>query len=132
MRRLAPPRGGLPAAVAFGAIALLSAVSCTTSDGGDEPTPTPPATVTPTIAPLPTPTPARSLDIRTVLPKDAIPAILNPIFVSGAEADAQMVPQDLVIGVSIDGDHRAYSTSQLSSHEVVNDTVGGRPIVVTW
>ena len=130
MRRLAPPRGGFPAAVAFGAIALLSAVSCTTSDGGDEPTPTLGATATPTIAPLPTP--ARSLDIRTVLPKDAIPAILNPIFVSGAEADAQMVPQDLVIGVSIDGDHRAYSTSQLSSHEVVNDTVGGRPVVVTW
>ncbi len=132
MRRLAPPRGSFAAAIAFGGIALLSALSCTTSDGGDEPLPTLAATATPTLAPLPTPTPARSLDIRTVLPKDAIPAILNPVFVSGVDADAQMVPQDLVIGVSIDGDHRAYSTSQLSSHEVVNDTVGGRPIVVTW
>ncbi len=130
MRGLAPPRGGFAAAIAFGGIALLSALSCTTPDDGDEPLPTLAATATPTLAPLPTP--ARSLDIRTVLPKDAIPAILNPVFVSGVDADAQMVPQDLVIGVSIDGDHRAYSTSQLSSHEVVNDTVGGRPIVVTW
>ena len=43
-----------------------------------------------------------------------------------------MIATSRVIGVSINGDHRAYSTAQLSSHEVVNDTVGGLPIVVTW
>ena len=72
------------------------------------------------------------LKIVSVLPRDAIDAILNPTFVTGDEAAKQMVPTSRVIGVSINGDHRAYSTAQLSSREVVNDTVGGMPIVVTW
>ena len=76
--------------------------------------------------------PTREFEIRTLLGKDAIPAILNPVFVDGEVAAAQMLPQELVIGLSIDGDHRAYSTAHLSSHEVVNDTVGGRPVMVTW
>lgn len=72
------------------------------------------------------------LKIISVLPRDAIQAILDPTFVSGEEAEAQMVPASRVIGLSINGDHRAYSTAQLSSREVVNDTVGGVPVVVTW
>ncbi len=72
------------------------------------------------------------LKIISVLPRDAIDAILDPTFVSGAEAAAQMIPASRVIGLSINGDHRAYSTAQLSSREVVNDTVGGMPVVVTW
>ena len=43
-----------------------------------------------------------------------------------------MADDELVIGVSIDGDHRAYSVPHLSRHEIVNDVVGGRPIAVTW
>ena len=70
--------------------------------------------------------------IISVLPRDAIDAILDPTFVSGDEAAAQMIATSRVIGVSINGDHRAYSTAQLSSREVVNDTVGGMPVVVTW
>ena len=72
------------------------------------------------------------IKIISVLPRDAIDAILDPTFVSGDEAAAQMIASSRVIGVSINGDHRAYSTAQLSSREVVNDTVGGVPIVVTW
>ncbi len=72
------------------------------------------------------------LKIVSVLARDAIAAILEPSFVSGGAAEEQMIPTSRVIGVSINGDHRAYSTAQLSSHEVVNDTVGGLPIVVTW
>ena len=72
------------------------------------------------------------LKIVSVLARDAIDAILDPTFVSGDEAEAQVAATSRVIGVSINGDHRAYSTAQLSSREVVNDTVGGVPIVVTW
>lgn len=72
------------------------------------------------------------LEIVSVLPRDAIGAILEPRFVSGEEAEAQIVAESRVIGVSVNGDHRAYSTAHLSSHEVVNDTVGGVPLVVTW
>ena len=74
----------------------------------------------------------RDLKIVTLLPFDAIPAILEPEFVSAEEADAELDPQSLVMGLSIDGDHRAYSIPTLSSHEIVNDTVGGKPVAVTW
>jgi hypothetical protein len=75
---------------------------------------------------------ARELRMVTLLPKDAIPAIFDPTFVSAEEADAFFDPDDLVIGVSIEGDHRAYGTAFLSNREVVNDVVGGEPIAVTW
>ena len=75
-----------------------------------------------------------SLDLRiiTVLGKDAIPAILHPQFISAAEGLSQMQPSERVIGVSINGEHRAYPLNLLSRHEVVNDTVGGKPVAVTW
>ena len=72
------------------------------------------------------------LEIVTVLWKDAIPAIFDPAFVDSSIADTWLRPDDQVIGVSINGDHRAYGTAFLSSREIVNDTVGGRPIMVTW
>ena len=73
-----------------------------------------------------------SLEIVTLLPRDAIPAIDNPSFLTPEEADEEYVPDELVIGVEYNGDARAYSTSFLSRHEIVNDTVGGRKIAVTW
>ena len=72
------------------------------------------------------------LEIVTLLPPDAIPAIDNPRFVTAEEADRQLTLSDLVIGVSIDGEHRAYGAAFLSAHEIVNDTLGGRAIAVTW
>ncbi len=72
------------------------------------------------------------LKIVTVLGRDGIPAILDPIFANRAAAVAQMDPSERVIGVSINGDHRAYPLNLLSRHEIVNDTVGGKPIAVTW
>jgi hypothetical protein len=74
----------------------------------------------------------RELEIITLLPRDAIPAIDNPNFLSVDEADNQYEPDELVIGVEFDGDARAYSIPLLSSHEIVNDIVGGRKIAVTW
>ena len=74
----------------------------------------------------------RDLKIVTLLPFDAIPAILEPEFTSAEEADSELEPQNLVLGLSINGDHRAYSIPTLSSHEIVNDTVGGKPVAVTW
>ena len=72
------------------------------------------------------------LEIVTLLGFDAIPAILDPEFVSVEEADEWMGPDELVLGLSINGDSRAYSVPMLSSHEIVNDTVGGRKLAVTW
>ena len=72
------------------------------------------------------------LEIVTLLPRDGIPAIDNPEFLSVEEADSEYAPDELVIGVNYDGDARAYSIPFLSGHEIVNDTVGGRKIAVTW
>ena len=68
----------------------------------------------------------------TVLPPDAIPAILEPVFLSGAEADSQMSPDEMVLGIILNGEARAYSLWQLDAHEIVNDSLGGLPIAPTW
>ena len=74
----------------------------------------------------------RELEIVRLLGKDAIPAILEPEFVSAMEADQWMAPDEGVLGVSIGGEHKAYPITMLSRHEIVNDIVGGEPVAVTW
>lgn len=68
--------------------------------------------------------------IVSVLSRDAIPAIDDPKLVAAEEADVG--DDELVIGVEIEGEVRAYPIRVLSSHEVVNDTIRGKPIAVTW
>lgn len=41
-------------------------------------------------------------------------------------------PDDWVVGINVNGDIRAYSHPILTSHEIVNDVVGGVPIVITF
>ena len=65
-------------------------------------------------------------------PKDGIPAIDNPQFISVEEADAWLKPQEPVILFQIDDDARAYPLQILIWHEIVNDVVGGVPVVVTF
>ncbi len=102
----------------------------------DAPTATATAPDAPTAQPTPTSTPSvnmdRDLQIVTLLRKDAIPAILEPEFLTIAEADGQMTEDELVLGISIEGDSRAYSVNMLSRHEIANDVVGGVPVAVTW
>ncbi len=80
----------------------------------------------------------RQLEIVTLLPYDAIPAIFNPTFVSADEASNpdnsrdRYRPEEKILGIEINGDIRAYSVPMLSRHEVVNDVVGGVPVAVTW
>lgn len=70
--------------------------------------------------------------ILTVLPKDAIPAIDQPEFVTVGEMDKPMQPDELVISVLDGQSARAYSTWQLNHHEIVNDVVDGVPLAITW
>ena len=67
-----------------------------------------------------------------VLPVNAISAIVQPEYLSGAEAAAQMSPDEPVLGVVVNGQAVAYSLWQLDHHEIVNDVVGGTPIAATW
>lgn len=57
-------------------------------------------------------------------PKDGIPAIDDPKFVSAEEADAWLKPQEPVVLVQVGDDARAYPIQILMWHEIVNDTIG--------
>ena len=74
----------------------------------------------------------QALELITLLGFDAIPAILDPEFVTAENAQGQLKPDELVLGLSINGDVRAYSIPMLSAHEIVNDVVGGVPVAITW
>ena len=68
----------------------------------------------------------------TLGPYDIIPAIDAPVFVSRQEAEAFMDDGEPVLGLVVNGEARAYSLYHLDHHEIVNDTVGGRAVAVTW
>jgi len=65
------------------------------------------------------------------VPKDGIPALLKPEFVEAGEGRF-LNPEDEVIGVQLDGKAKAYPIKILNWHEVVNDTIEGAPVVVTF
>jgi hypothetical protein len=65
-------------------------------------------------------------------PKDGIPAIDEPAFESIEAAATWLNERDPVIVFAEGGDVRAYPLSILIWHEIVNDTVGGRPVAVTF
>lgn len=153
---------------------LLVGVACSSEDEAElsqvepraasaQPTTAPDLTIPPVASSAPTQPPSptvipdpqkQDLEIVTLLPFDAIPAVLDPVFISAKEADAKLAellegrsrrdadnallaggsdPDDaLVLGVSIEGDSRAYYVPTLSRVEIVNDTVGGQPLAVTW
>lgn len=64
------------------------------------------------------------------LDRDAIEPIYTPKFVAPDEATLQ--PDEIVMGLAINGDTRAYPTGLLRVRELVNDDVGGTPVLVSW
>jgi hypothetical protein len=65
-------------------------------------------------------------------PKDAIPAIDNPRFVSVHEANKWLHDREPVVFVQVGDDARAYPIQILIWHEIVNDTVGDEPLIVSF
>jgi hypothetical protein len=63
--------------------------------------------------------------------RDCIPSIDSPKYVPAAEA-THVGDDDRVIAISLNGDTRAYPARILVRHEIVNDTIGGVPVAVTW
>jgi hypothetical protein len=49
-----------------------------------------------------------------------------------AQSESKLDPKEMVMAVRIDGDARAYPISQMAYHHVLNDTVEGVPIAVTY
>ena len=65
-------------------------------------------------------------------PKDGIPALDAPRFVSAAEADAWLEDREPVIFFQLGADARAYPLQIFMWHEIVNDVVDGVPVAVTF
>ncbi len=82
----------------------------------------------------------RALLVGSRQPRDGIPALVDPPAMTAEELAAFnaahrgkfVVAEDLVIGVALGGEARAYPLRLLDWHEVAHDTLGGRPIAVTW
>jgi hypothetical protein len=69
-------------------------------------------------------------DYRESLPRDAINPVYDPAFVKPGEVDWPL--DELVIGVDLNGEQRAYPVGFLSFREIVIDDHRGIPTMVTW
>ena len=69
--------------------------------------------------------------VRLLAPQ---PAIVNAETKSVAEVAAELGPTELVLGVTVNGQSRAYPINMLTgpSREIINDQLGGQAIAATW
>jgi hypothetical protein len=78
----------------------------------------------------------RSIDFDELIPggpgKDGIPSIDHPKFVSQDEAAEWLQGREPVIALEVNGEARAYPIQILMWHEIVNDVLGGKSVVVTF
>ena len=62
--------------------------------------------------------------------------MFNPLpkaeYASVADARTFLVDAEMVMGIDVNGVSLAYPIRQLAYHHVVNDVVGGTPIVATY
>ncbi len=65
-----------------------------------------------------------------LIPFDGIPPVYDPQFASAA--NSPLTDDELVMGVVSGGEAKAYPITVLRSREMVNDELGGIPILVTW
>lgn len=65
-------------------------------------------------------------------PKDGIPSIDNPKFIAPDNVGDNLDEDSIGLGLVINGDARFYPYKILVWHEIVNDTVGGRDVVITY
>ena len=63
--------------------------------------------------------------------KDGIPALINATQISPAAAD-YLTDAELVFGVEINGDARAYPLRIMDWHEMFNDVIGGVPVALAY
>lgn len=84
----------------------------------------------------PTCQPAHSIPLNEIIaggpPPDGIPPIDNPVYESVEAAASWLSDSSPVMVVDIDNDVRAYPLAILTWHEIVNDTVGDIPLVITY
>ena len=129
----------------YAAVALvLAAVACSAPAGDDERSPSSSAApgsgpVEDVVSALEDPAapglPEPLVDVDRLVsggpPPDGIPALDDPAFEDASDVD-WLEDTEPVLGVSVEGEDRAYPVRILIWHEIVNDTIGGRPVAVTY
>jgi hypothetical protein len=65
-------------------------------------------------------------------PKDGIPPIDRPKYISAVEAEKLLKPNDIVVGLVYHGVVRAYPQKILVWHEIVNEEFKGEKIAITY
>ena len=98
-------------------------------------TPTPPpaqALAEPSSTPYlsPTPVPPKREDPTYARRTPFVP-LDDPILLQASEA-TYLPDEDLVLGLEMMGEARAYPVRMMTYHHIVNDTVGGRPVLITY
>lgn len=71
-------------------------------------------------------------EIQIVLPKGSFPTLDAPKFVSREEGEKMFFKNEPVIAVEINGNVKAYSLNVLTMHEIANDQLNGKNILVTY
>lgn len=74
-------------------------------------------------------TPSALWDGRKIVPFRAID---HPPLVKASEAAPFLDDDEYVLGIQVGGESRAYPTRLAWWHHIINDTVGGKPIAITY
>ncbi len=67
---------------------------------------------------------------RKLIARDVIVPVYEPNYVGPEEAN--LVDRELVMGVEVNGEAKAFPIGLIRNREIVNDTIGGVPLVITW
>jgi len=65
------------------------------------------------------------------VPIDGIPSLDQPLTIPGRDA-SYLRDNELVFGVDLGGEQRAYPLRMLDWHEMLNDVVGGQPVTLSY
>ena len=68
--------------------------------------------------------------VEQIIPRGRIAAILEPRFVAAEQA--KIADDAWILGVTIEGQAKAYSLNLLNRHEVVNDQSGETAFAAVW
>ena len=99
-------------------------------DDGNTATPVPTETAAAIVPGTPAaPAPARAR--QAPLQRGGFVPLDDPTFLAAAETD-YFGDEELVLGVEFAGEIRAYPVRMLRYHHIVNDTVRGEPLLVTY
>jgi len=63
--------------------------------------------------------------------RDSIPPVAEPVYIDAAKA-SDIGPLEPVLSIGINGDFRAYPLRILLWHEIVNEVIGGVPVLISY